>query len=291
MKHKLVVTACVSLLAGCQPFSSTVPMPEPTAVPAITPDTVQVMVLGTYHFGNPGQDLHNVEADNVLAPERQRQLKIVADTLAEFAPTVVAVERQPGSADFVDPGYAQFQTADLATQPNEIQQIGYRLARQLGLRVVYGIDEQPVDVEPDYFPFDAVAAHVESTDQKPLLDALIAQSGTMVQAFSEKQKTESVAGLLIETNSLPMSGADFYYQLLKFDEGERQPGADLNAYWFMRNAKIFSKLADVVNPGDRVVIVYGAGHKHWLEHLVEQTPGFALIDPIPFLRKAQALSR
>lgn len=62
--------------------------------------------------------------------------------------------------------------------------------------------------------------------------------------------------------------------------------AELIAYYYMRNAKIFSKLIDVTEPGDRVVVVYGAGHKHWLEHFIRNMPGFELVDPIPYLQRA-----
>jgi hypothetical protein len=34
----------------------------------------QVMLLGTYHFSNPGQDLNNVKAVDILTAERQREI-------------------------------------------------------------------------------------------------------------------------------------------------------------------------------------------------------------------------
>ena len=37
-------------------------------------------------------------------------------------------------------------------------------------------------------------------------------------------------------------------------------------------------------PVDRIIVVYSAGHKYWLDHLVEQTPGFERVDPSEFLR-------
>lgn len=57
----------------------------------------QVMVLGTYHFGNPGQDLHNMKADNVLTPKKQAELADVAARLARFKPTKIAVEPLPNA--------------------------------------------------------------------------------------------------------------------------------------------------------------------------------------------------
>ena len=58
-----------------------------------TPEPVEVMILGTYHFNNPGQDLHNARIDSVLTPDKQAQLESVAESLARFQPTAVAVER------------------------------------------------------------------------------------------------------------------------------------------------------------------------------------------------------
>ena len=83
-----------------------------------------------------------------------------------------------------------------------------------------------------------------------------------------------------------MSSPDFYYALSKFDQGEEQPAAELQAYWFMRNAKIWSKLLDVTEPGDKVVVIYGAGHKFWLDHMADHTDGFVRIDPARYLETA-----
>ena len=55
------------------------------------------MMLGTYHFGNPGQDLHNMKADNVLTPKKQAELADVAARLARFKPTEIAVEPLPNA--------------------------------------------------------------------------------------------------------------------------------------------------------------------------------------------------
>lgn len=47
--------------------------------------------------------------------------------------------------------------------------------------------------------------------------------------------------------------------------------------------QIAAKLMDIARPGDRVVVIFGAGHKHWLEQLLDHTPGFQVVDPLPYL--------
>jgi hypothetical protein len=94
--------------------------------------------------------------------------------------------------------------------------------------------------------------------------------------------------MLIRYNdpSTPMGGQDSYYSLLRLGDGNEQPGADLNAMWYLRNAKIFAKLINVAKPGDRVLVVYGAGHGYWLRHFASTTPGYSSIDVRPYLEKA-----
>ena len=71
---------------------------------------------------------------------------------------------------------------------------------------------------------------------------------------------------------------------LQLGDAKTQPGADLNGGWYLRNAKIFAKLQQVAKPGDKIVVVFGAGHGYWLRHFVQETPGFQLVEPGDFLR-------
>ena len=249
---------------------------------------VQVMVLGSFHMGNPGQDVANAEIESMLTEKRQTEIASAVEAIAAFKPTVVAVERITPEPGYLDPKFVEFTPDMLKTIADERYQLGYRLAEKEGLSRVYGIDEQPSDGEPDYFPFDELTAHADATGQADALSAQIADIQSKSGKLEALQKVKSVAELLVVMNSDPdMAGADFYYETFRYDRGEEQPGAELQAYWFMRNAKIFSKLAQVTKPGDRVVVIYGAGHKYWLDHFASRMPGFVSVDPVPYLEAAE----
>ena len=102
--------------------------------PAVPPKPVEVMVIGTYHFDNPGQDLNNPRVDDVLKPRRQHELKALSAALASFRPTKIMVERVAKTPDLVDPRYAEFRPSDLGRNRDERVQIAYRLAQRLGQR-------------------------------------------------------------------------------------------------------------------------------------------------------------
>ena len=257
-------------------------------VQAQAPKPVEVMVLGTYHFGNPGLDLVNARVDDVLKPARQRELEALALALAEFKPTKIMVERRAKTQDLADPRYSQFTAADLRTDRDERAQVAYRLANHLGLKTVHAIDEQPEEGEPDYFPFGKVAAWAKANGAQDRLDAHLNQVKVLVARMEQIQDRGTIADVLLHLNRPERTDEDqsFYYNMLAFGDTEQQPGADLNAMWYLRNAKIFAKLMTVAKPGDRVLVVYGSGHNYWLRHLAKTTPGYRNVDPTPYLQKA-----
>ncbi|WP_298913679.1 DUF5694 domain-containing protein [uncultured Algimonas sp.] len=251
-------------------------------------DDVTVMVLGTYHFSNPGRDLNNLEAEDVLAPKRQAELAILADVLAEFEPTAIAVERV-AEPPYDDPVWAEYEPSKLSSVRNERIQIGHRLAALTGIERVYAVDEQPVDGEPDYFPYGPLSEFAKDADREAELSALSNWDGFNAE-FEALQKTGTIPALLMLMNG-PAFTDDFYWNAIKLGAGERQPGPELAAYWFLRNAKIVNKLVQVAEPGDRIVMVYGAGHGHWLRHIIEEMDGYRLEPVLPYLQRADRLSR
>ena len=83
-----------------------------------------------------------------------------------------------------------------------------------------------------------------------------------------------------------IAGMDSYYGILAIGDLDNQAGADLNAGWYLRNAKIFGKLMQASRPGDRLLVVYGSGHGFWLRHFAGLTPGYRNVDVLPYLKKA-----
>lgn len=245
---------------------------------AVTPvPAAQVLVVGTYHFSNPGHDLANVQADDVLAPRRQQELAALARAIGEFDPTLVAVE---WPADLVDTRYAQYLAGTLPESRNEVVQLGFRLAKQQGLQRVHGID-----VDGD-FPFEPVQAWAEKHGRSEKLGAMLQQAQAMTARITELQKTQSIGAILRELNSPAAieQAQAFYAEVLEFGAGDEQPGALLNGAWATRNYKICAQLLQAMKPGDRVVVVYGQGHAHGLQRCAIEAPGVELVEAGKYLR-------
>lgn len=274
---KIVAALCLPCVAATSPLLAQSPSPTPTPI--------EIMILGTYHFGNPGLDLHNMKAENVLTPEKQQELDDVAARLAKFKPTRIAIEALSDRPDYSSEKYTEFTPEKLLTNPDEWVQIAYRLAHRLGQKTVYGIDEQSDTI--DYFPFNKVQAYAKAHHQTAALERMGEKVEKRLQAEEAAQKTTPIRLMLAQMNDPARIRADhdeFYNGMLVFGDEEEQPGADLNAAWYLRNAKTFAKLTQIARPGDRVLVVFGAGHAFWLRHFAEHTPGFRLVEPNEFLR-------
>ncbi|MEE4289483.1 MAG: DUF5694 domain-containing protein [Erythrobacter sp.] len=262
--------------------------PSPASDPA---RPVEVMILGTYHFANPGQDMVNPEVDDMLAPRRQREIAQLVESLAAWQPTKIAVENEAPPPGLTIESYARARDL-LETSRSETVQIGYRLALMLGHEAVFGHDERGGGQgEPDYFPFGKVQAFAERSGQAGIIEAMMAEVEAQVAREDAERGRISVARSLFAHNdgaALAARHDRLHYPLLAIGNGDEQPGAELNAYWYMRNAKMFAKIDMIAEPGDRVLVIAGSGHAPWLRHFVEHTPGYALVEAMPYLRAAAA---
>lgn len=268
----------IVLLSLCAAFSGAFGQATPSPAP------IQVMVLGTYHFDNPGQDLHNMKVDDVLTPAKQVELADVAIRLARFKPTQIAVEALSDRLDLSAPKFEGFSPEALTKNPDERVQIAFRLAHQLGHKVVYGVDEQSDTI--DYFPFDKVESYAKAHGKSAALESMHGKVDSMLKEMEATQRTSTVAQMLAHINDparIASGHRDFYYNILSLGQGKEQPGADLNGGWYLRNAKIFAKVTQIGQPGARVLLVFGSGHAFWLRHFVQNTPGFVLVEPGDYL--------
>jgi uncharacterized protein DUF5694 len=241
------------------------------AAPAET-KRAQVLVLGTYHMANPGHDVFNMQADDVLSARRQQEIAELIAALERFRPTKIAVEADYGS-DVVPKRYAEYLAGTHTLTRNEIEQIGFRLAKEMGHAAIYPVDED------DDFPLQRVTDYAKATGQSAQYEATMGGWGTMVKALEEHLESHTVLQSLVFVNSDARVAEDIglYYQLARYGERGDFAGPDLLAEWYRRNVRIYSHIMGLIDsPDERIVVVFGYGHLGWLQHDVAANPTLRL---------------
>ena len=245
-------------------------------------DAPVVMLLGVYHFANPGRDVVNIAADDVLSERRQGEIVALNEALARFAPTVVAVEETSLTAALDSPTFAEWRAGGRRQSRNERDQIGFRLADQTGARVV------AVDVEAP-LPFGPLMQAAEATAPDVLarvMSTVQADADATSQALEHGGIADALA-VLNSPESLRRSETLYYIPLaVSPDGGATLPGVDVASAWYERNLRICARLLSVAKPGERVLVIYGSSHLPQLAQCLSAA-GARLEDPIPYLSAAR----
>ena len=149
MKRIVLVLFAVLLLVS----EATAQQRPPEPVPP-----VKVMVLGSYHFANPGLDIMKTRVTDVMTPEKQAEIAEVVEALAGFHPTKIAIEASLATAATFDSLYAAYRAGEHELMPNERQQLGFRLAARFDHQRAYAIDHH------GDFPIEQVIAYAREHD-------------------------------------------------------------------------------------------------------------------------------
>jgi hypothetical protein len=248
-----------------------VSQPAPPPGPAV-PGRAEVLVLGVYHMDNPGRDIFNMKADDVLAPKRQAEITQVIAALKKFQPTKISVERDASDKRLAK-DYADYRAGKHQLTRNEIEQLGFRLATELGHKTVY-----PVDADGD-FPYQRLVNYAKGAGRSKELEAIMDGFGGMVKEQGAYLASHTVLETLLYMNAEARVAQELglYQRMSRFGEPGDWAGADLLAEWFRRNMRIYSNTAQLVDsPTERVLVIFGAGHLGWLQRAFASDPTLLL---------------
>lgn len=244
---------------------------------------IPLMLLGSYHMGNPGADMFNLEADDVLSPKRQAEIEAVVNRLAAFKPTRIAIEAPFGDSATAA-RYQQYLAGNYELRRSEEEQIGFRLAKMLGHEAIYPID---VRMGLEQAGLEQVIA-ANPAEHGPRMAEIDRLGKAAVALMGQWLKEGTIADMLYEMNRPEF--LDLNYELylrifLPTVEGDNYAGADLVAAWNQRNLRIMSNLHQLgLGPEDRVLVVYGQGHVPLFERIAEDSPYFEVVSVLPYLR-------
>lgn len=243
-----------------------------------------LLIVGVPHFANPGRDIVNMRIADVTSDQRQREIEAVVERLAEFKPTRVAVEWSAARQDQLDRRYADYVAGKYALSPDEIDQIGLRLAARIGLKRIDAVDwnEMPPGTEADYDFVAWAEATGRGSDWKSRMARSQAEADAQTRLMACTPVTSWIRRLNSSDARLKMQKP--YYEIAAMGDAKAQPGAAWVGSWYARNLRILNNLRAIANrPDERIVVIYGAGHGYLLDQQARESASFNVADTLTWL--------
>jgi len=238
----------------------------------------QVMILGTYHFADAGLDAVKTQLRDTKSSVRQAEILDIVKRLKAFRPTKIAIEATPDRADEINQRLLAYSEGNYTLSANEIDQLGFRIAKQCGVNQLTPIDSK---LNLDFSSLmQFLGAH--DAERSGRLGAVMRGVG---KKFEDWDNRFSVGQMLAIHNSKTYirESHRFYVSLCDATDGNLSPGADILGDWYKRNARIYGNLRRTIQKGDRVLVIYGSGHSKILRELVQDSGDLELVEASNYL--------
>ena len=306
MKKKTLILGILVLnsLYGCSQIKQTQLLSENSG-------QTSIMLLGMYHFNNPGKDSYNTEVDDYWSDKRQKEIKEVVDLLEGFKPTKILVELSPKEQSKIDSLYNlylknQISLKDIQGGINEVYQLGFKLGKQLDGIDLIAIDhhgswlapyadfiadtlvfedylkhsatyEQSMKEKNDMFLENSIRENlVYLNEQEQILDNHNYYNNVAVKVKDTVNIMYTHQEITEEINGLP-------YQMRSFDFNNI--GVELVAEWYKRNLFIYRNILENSNENDRILVIIGSGHVFYLNQLINNNSCFNIVNTNDFLNR------
>jgi hypothetical protein len=251
----------------------------------------QVLLIGTFHFHNPGMDAVKLNNFDVLSAASQKELEYITDQIKKFHPDKIFVEWDykdqkgldslyqrytAGSYDsFIEANFKGKKNYDFYKK-NEIVQLGFRAAKKAGLKQLNAIDY------PMNLPFDTVMKVINSAGQSALMEEINMATVQLGKQASDKMSKLNLTALIEDNNTLAYRKTNNGLYIKYFNRAGLQnnfAGADAVNAWYKRNLYMYSMIQKSSQQAQRIMILLGSGHVSMIKKFIDDEQIFHVIEP------------
>lgn len=246
------------------------------------PPKLKVMLLGTFHFDNPGLDVAKFKTANVLSTNRQAEIQDVITRLKKLNPDKIFIEQEPAQQAKLDSLLQQYKEGKWQAKANEIYQLGFRLAKELPATTL-----NAVDYHDAAFPFDSLMKVAQAEKQMQLLQHIKTIIDSIQKTFNQELQTSTIREMLIHHNSgqYLQAGVGWYFNLLTAGGKDNHVGSYLVSEWWRRNMVIYENILKRLDGNEKsVLVIFGSAHAALLKEFMRFNPNIELVDVASVLK-------
>ncbi|MEP7318636.1 MAG: DUF5694 domain-containing protein [Panacibacter sp.] len=246
------------------------------SVSAQNKQPVKVLLLGVFHFDNPGLDVAKFASADILSEQRQKEVMQIVEKLKNFSPDKIFIEGVPENKNSIDSTLDQYKKGKYTLSANEIDQLGLRLAKELNHPAVYPVDYRDAD-----FPFDSLMKSAADAGQTDIINFVQHIIDTVQTSFNEALQKSTITQMLLRENtpeSIKLQN-EFYFSLLPAGKQGNHVGSYLVSEWWRRNMIIYENILKRLDGNEKaILIMFGSGHTALLNQMMRYNANIELVN-------------
>jgi hypothetical protein len=237
----------------------------------------QILVIGTFHFSNPGRDVTKVKTFNVMSERSQQELENISNRIKDFGPDKIFVEWNHEQQPALDAYYKRDTDSLLKENTNEIVQLALRSAKKLKHKTLYAIDYNNA-----LFPYDSLIEAMQYAGQQEMIALDDIRRKEYESGQNKKITSYTLTELLLDINSPEEDNENLGWYITFANRGGNKDsfaGAYLVSEWYRRNIYMYSQLQKITSAeDDKVMVLLGAGHTALLRDLIRHDATFEIVE-------------
>ncbi len=267
------------LILSCQNKSQ-----ETLSKLSIGTNTKEVLLIGTFHYNNPGADIAKTKSFDILSNKSQLELEQIASSIKDYNPTKIFVEWPYDEQKELDSLYYLYKENQYFTNDNlsnfyiknEIFQLAFRVAKMNNLEKVYAIDYSNTE-----FPYGEVMNDIENNKQLELKEKIENTISKFTDDFDNMIDSDvSLKELMYYQNSIEMRyiSNDLHNNVFSLAGSSNDfNGVFLTSEWYKRNLYMWSLIQKKVSkPDERIMVLVGSSHAAMIELFIKENKDWGI---------------
>ncbi|MFD2938642.1 DUF5694 domain-containing protein [Flavobacterium notoginsengisoli] len=236
----------------------------------------QILLVGTFHYANPGLDVAKLNSFDILSEKSQKELEIMSDKIKKFGPDKIFVEWEFNEQVDLDKFYNKNTDSLFKTNKNEITQLALRTAKKLNHKKLYGMNLYTS------FRYDSLMMAMEKANQQDLLKRNNEWKKKNEKDHNERITKSSLQELMLHYNKKETENKNIQWYLEVANRAGNPDdftGPSLVSNWYKRNLYMYSLIQKLTETADtKIMILVGAGHAALIREFIEHDPTFELVE-------------
>lgn len=259
LKHlfSALVFSVISLFLSCEKA-------KPLESPKEKIQSPGIALFGTFHFAATS-DYSSMDLDDFRSAKRQTEIRMLIEALKKYRPTKIMVEYPYRKEDKLNDDYKEYLNGTYTLSINEIDQLGFRLAKELGHQKLYCIDQKmslpfgPLSAYAEKYEKQKFETFLSSIKENDREDSKRLKKSTLLEYFAYKNSNEED----LKNKNQYLKGT------AQFVSDSTYIGVQFVSKWWERNFHIMANIDMQTQKDDRLLVIIGGAHRAVLKDFYE----------------------